>query len=227
MSETEVQSEKTKSVKFKFFFSLKPFTLIFATVLSLLGSFGPFIFIEHFDAQIAARAAEMRDIESRVATMRTTQNEYFNAYVQANLLFALNPADVTVNRGVTAQMYKLSILDRAFPFRALMGEMAIAGLFDFKTTNDQYHLLSEAARTDFTYESYSALNTYERSILDRAQTLQSNLQDRYFAAQAEKANNEAARERRRLWLAVMSALGTILLLAANLMVERKKTADHF
>ncbi len=70
--------------------------------------------------------------------------------MQGNLLFALNPADITVNRGV---------------IRALRGEMATAGLFDFKTTNDQYHLLFDAARADFTYESYTALNNFERSIL--------------------------------------------------------------
>lgn len=222
--EEPVQDTSKKSSGF-LLFSLKPLTLIFATVLSLLGSFGPFLFIETFDTVIGARAAEMREIESRVSTLRTTQNEYFSSYVQANLLFALNPADINVNRGVTGQMYRLAILDRAFPFRAMMGEMAIAGVFDFKVTNDQYRKLSEAAQADFTYESYTALNNFERGILDQAHVLQDKLQDRYFIAQNEKVVAETGRENRRLWLAVMTALGTILLLAANLMVERKKALE--
>ncbi len=225
MSEANTQKTNPKSRKASQLLWLKALTLVFATALSLLGSFGQFLFIERFDATIGARGAEMRDIERRVATLRTTQNEYFNAYVQANLLFALNPADISVNRGVTGQMYRLAILDRAFPFRAMMAEMAIAGLFEFKSTNDQYRTLSEAARADFAYESYNALNAFEKSILDQALTLQYSLQDRYFTAQDEKAVAETARERRRIWLAVMTALGTVLLLGANLIEERKKAAS--
>jgi hypothetical protein len=203
-------------------FWLKTSTLILATVLSLMGSIGQFFFIETYDDVIGARTAEMRDIESRAATLRSTQAEYFNSYVQANLLFALNPADITVNKGVTGQMYQLAILDRAFPFRAIMGEMAIAGLFEFKSTNDQYRKLSEAARADLSYESYTALNAFEKDILDRALTLQHNMQDRYFGAQEEKSAAETARDKRRLSLTLMTAIGTILLLAANLMEETKK-----
>jgi hypothetical protein len=205
-------------------FWLKTSTLILATVMSLLGSIGQFFFIDSYDDVIGARTAEMRNIESRAMTLRSTQAEYFNSYVQANLLFALNPADITVNKGVTGQMYQLAILDRAFPFRAIMGEMAIAGLFEFKSTNDQYRKLSEAAREDLSYESYSALNAFEKDILDRALTLQHSMQDRFFVAQEEKAVAETARDKRRLWLTLMTAIGTILLLAANLMEEQKKAA---
>ena len=203
---------------------LKPVTLVIATVLALLGSLGQFVFVESFDVQIGERTAEMRDIEAHAATLRTTQNEYFNSYVQANLLFALNPSDTSVNRGVTGQMYQLAILDRAFPFRAILGEMAIAGLFDFKTVNDQYRALSEKARADLTYASYNALNGFEKDILDKAQSLQYKMQDRFFVAQNEKAAAEMARDNRRFWLTAMTALGTILLLGANLMEERKKGA---
>ena len=206
-------------------FWLKTSTLILATVLSLMGSIGQFFFIETYDDVIGARTAEMRDIESRAATLRSTQAEYFNSYVQANLLFALNPADITVNKGVTGQMYQLAILDRAFPFRAIMGEMAIAGLFEFKSTNDQYRKLSEAARADLSYGSYSALNAFEKDILDRALTLQHNMQDRFFVAQEERTLAETARDKRRLWLTLMTAIGTILLLAANLMEETKKAGS--
>lgn len=203
----------------------KPLTIILATLMSLLGTFGPFLFIENLDATISARTTEMRDINTRVATLRTTQNEYFNAYVQTNLLFALNPAETSVNRGVTGQMYRLAILDRGFPFRAMMAEMAIAGVFEFKATNDAYRKLSEAARANLTFEAYTALNAFERGILDKAHELQDKLQQRYFEAEDEKAAAEAEKDKRRTWLAVLTALGTILLLAANLMAEKKKVEE--
>ena len=204
-----------------FVLSLKAAILIFATFLSLLGSLGQFIFIERWDAEIGARAAEMRDIEAHVATLRTTQNEYFTSYVQSNLLFAFNPADTSVNKGLVGQMYRLAILDRAFPFRTMMGDLAIAGLFDFKKTYDAYRTLSEAARNDLTAESYGALNTFEKNILDQALTFQGKLQERYFAAQNEKAVAEQARDKRRLMLTVLAALGTVLLLIANLIAVGK------
>ncbi len=206
------------------YFWLKMATLILATVLSLLGSAGQFFFIETYDDVISARTSEMRQIESRASTLRSTQAEFFNAYVQANMLFAMNPSDVKVNKGVTAQMYQLAIIDRAFPFRAILGEMAMAGLFEFKATNDQYKALADAARADLGYESYNALIAFEKDILDRALTLQHNLQDRFFVAQEERALAEDERDKRRLWLTLMTAVGTILLLAANLMEETKKAA---
>ena len=225
MSSIEQVEAQSSSRSRHWLLAAKPITIILATFLSLLGSFGPFVLVERFDAEINARSAEMRDIENRVSTLRTSQNDYFNAYVQANLLFALNPADTSVNRGVTGQMYRLAILDRAFPFRAMMAELAISGVFNFKATNDEYRKLSEAARADLSLASYGALNGFERKILDQAHELQDKLQQRYFAAQDEKTAAEAARETRRTLLAVMTALGTMLLLAANLIVEKKKVEE--
>ena len=163
----------------------------------------------------------MRGIESRVATLRTTQNEYFNAYVQGNLLFALDPANVSANRGVTGKMYQLALYDRAFPFRAIMAELAIAGTFTFKPVNDEYKSLSDEARATLSFASYNALNEFEKKILDQALNLQHTLQDRYFAAETEKAAAEAQRDRRRLLMTILTALGTCLLLGANLMAERR------
>ena len=222
MATKKAHAKRRAQTPWQFLLTLKPMTIVFATLLSLFGSFAPSYFIEPTDNLIGARNSELHDIERRVSILRETQSEYFSNYVQSNLLFALNPGDITVNRGVTAKMYQLAILDRAFPFRALLGEMAIAGLTDFKSTSDQYRTLSEKARADFTFESYSALNNFERDILDRAQALQYKLQDRYFAAQNEKTAAESERDSRRRWFGIMTALGTILLLAANLMVEGKR-----
>jgi hypothetical protein len=201
--------------------SPKPFTIILATLLGLLGSIGQFLFIEDYDNSIAGIAEQIHDIEQRVATLRSTQNEYFNGYVVANLLFALNPADSTQDRGVTADMYRLAVLDKAAPFRAIMAELSMAGVFPFTETNDKYRTLSEAARADLTRENYVALNEFEKSILDRALTLQHDLQDKYFVALDAKNKLEAARDNRRYWLTMLTAIITILMLAANLIAERR------
>jgi hypothetical protein len=203
--------------------TLRSVTLVIATILALLGGLGQFLLLGGLEAQIAARAGEMRDIEAKITTLRTTQNDYFNAYVQGNLLFALNPADLSVNRGVTAKMYQLTIYDRGFPFRNILAELAIAGTFDFKTVNDRYRALADAARDKLDFATYNALNEFEKSILDQALDLQHRLQDRYFGAQAEMADAERRRDTRRMALIVINAFGTCLLLAANLMAERRRS----
>ncbi len=214
-----VAQDQARPRRWLFSGAVKPLALVVGSGLSLMGSVGQFFLIDGYDAIASARASEMRGIEKTLATLRTTQNEYFTAYVQGNLLFALDPADTSRNRGVTAKMYQLAIIDRAFPFRAIMAELAIAGAFEFKPTNDRYRELSEAARADLTYERYTALNMFERDMLDKAFALQGRLQDRYYEAEREKAQAESAREVRRTWMMVLTGLGTILLLAANLLAE--------
>lgn len=202
-------------------FSLKSLTLVVATTLSFLGSAGQSFLVDTWDDVVEARTTEMREIENRISTLRETQSEYYNAYVQGNLLFALNPADESRNRGVVGKLYQLSLYDRAFPFRSILAELALAGAFDFTTTNDTYRKLHEAARGDLTFASYVAVNNFERDILQKALDLQHALQDRYFAAQKEKAAAEQSSDKRKVWLIALTAVGTCLLLVANLLVGGK------
>lgn len=211
---------KERPLGFRHVLSMKSLALVVATLVSLLGSLGQFFLVDGWNDVANARAGEMRGIESRIATLRSTQTEYFNAQVQGNLLFALDPADQTRNRGLVAKLYQLSLYDRAFPFRALLGELAIAGVIDYAATHAQYQGLQDAARTEFTFQNFTAVNEFERKIIDDALALQHRLQDRYFQAEAEKAEAEAIRDRRRLWLIGLSALGTCLLLVANLLTAK-------
>jgi hypothetical protein len=205
-------------------FPLKAATLIIASGLSLFGSAGQFFFVESWEEVAAERDAEMRDIERRVATLRATQTEYFNAQVQGNLLFALDPADGTRNRGIVGKLYQLSLIDRAFPFRAILAELAMAKTFDFTTVNGEYKRLNEAASADFSFQNFVAITAFERDILDKALDLQHKLQDRYIVAQAEKAEAERTSDRRRVWLIALTGLGTCLLLVANLIVGKDPQA---
>lgn len=201
-------------------FSLKAATLLIAATMSLVGSAGQFVLIDHWQDLAEARETELRDIERRIATLRSTQTEYFNAQVQGNLLFALDPADQTKNRGLVSKLYQLSLIDRAFPFRAILAELAIAGAFDFTATNTEYKRLQAAASADFSYQNFTAVTLFERQVLDQALELQHTLQDRYFQARAEKAAAEHVSDRRRVWLIALTSIGTCLLLVANLLVTR-------
>ena len=203
-------------------FSLKSITLIIAASMSLLGSVGQFFLVDGWNDIAAARSSEMRSIENKISLLRQTQTEYFNTQVQGNLLFALDPGDQTRNSGIVAKLYQLSLLDRAFPFRAILGELAIAGVIDFTETNAEYNKVQEAARGDFSYQNFTAVNEFERNIIDRALKLQHQLQDRYFVASDEKAVAEALRDRRKLWLIGLTALGICLLLGANLIAEKNR-----
>lgn len=197
--------------------ALRAATLILATTLSLIGTIGQFYFVDNAQKIADARAEEMRAIESRTETLRTAQSAYFNAQVQGNMLFALNPSDRSVNKGVVGDLYRLAILDRGFPFRAILGELAIAGAIDFKKVNNQYNALRETASSDFSYESFTAVGEFEHAILEEAMELHNKLQDRFWEAQSERSAAEAEIARRRALLLAVAGAATCLFLLANLM----------
>jgi hypothetical protein len=199
---------------------LKAVTLVLAAGMSIFGSAGQFLLIDYWEDLARAKELEMRDIERRVATLRSTQTEYFNAQVQGNMLFALDPSDQTRNRGLVGKLYQLSLIDRAFPFRAILAELAMAKTFDFTTVNAEYKRLQEAASADFSFQNFTAVTMFERQALDQALDLQHKLQDRYFEVQNERSAAEATSDRRRVWLVGLTSIGTGLLLVANLIVGK-------
>lgn len=196
---------------------LRSLFITLATLLSLFGTVGQFFFVDAPESVAKARAQEMRDIETRTETLRNAQHAYFNAQVQGNMLFALNPADTSVNKGIVANLYQLALTDRGFPFRSILGELAIAGAIDFKTVNDRYNGVREKAADLLDYESFTAVGEFERQAIDAAFTLQGKLQERYWAAAAEKDAAEAEARRRRLILLAAASVATCLFLIANLL----------
>ncbi|MFN0022872.1 MAG: hypothetical protein ACKVS5_03140 [Parvularculaceae bacterium] len=196
---------------------LRGVVLTLATLLSLFGTMGQFFFVDAADTAAKAREAEMRSIETRTETLRSAQNAYFNAQVQGNMLFALNPADTSVNKGIVGNLYQLAMTDRGFPFRSILGELAIAGAIDFKTVNDQYAELRGAATGTLDYATFTAVGEFERQALDAAFALHGKLQDRYWAAAAEKDAAEADAKSRRLVLLAAASIATCLFLCANLL----------
>jgi hypothetical protein len=199
----------------------KTIAIVVGFMLSLIGAAGQFFYVDALGAQVEAKEAELRRIDQRIATLRETQVQYFNTQVQSATLFALDPADETRRRGIVAKLYQLNLLDKAFPFRALLAEMSLAGLFEFKTVNDSYRALNEAARAELTFENYTKLNAFERDILDRALALQHDLQDRHFTVAGEAAALAGERDRRKLTLVLLTCLGTCILLIANILSERR------
>ncbi len=199
---------------------LKPATLVAATFLSLFGSLGQFFAVESWDDIAKARGEEQSRLEHSISVLRELQVQYFNSYVQANLLFAMNPQDVTQNQGLTAQMYKLALVDRASPMRAMMAELSNAGAFKFTEMNAKYDAVRRAAGADLSYANYTALNAFEKSLIDMALDKQHEMQDRLLSVADEKTAAEEVRDKRRYWLVIITSLGTLLLLAANLINER-------
>lgn len=200
---------------------LKALTLCLATFLSIFGSLGQYFLIENYTDIIEARAAEMRAIQQQVSTLREAHGLYFTAYTQSNLLFALLPTREVPGADNNRLMYRLTLLDRGFPFRAILASLSNAKAVDFVVAREKYDALRDAAMKDFTYESYIALSNYEKDMVDKAGALTDTLQERLIAAEEEKAVAEAARDKRRSLMIVFSVAGTLLLLGANLVVERR------
>jgi hypothetical protein len=199
----------------------RPLTIVMATGFSLLGSLGQFFIVDSYDSVASAKAGELQQIERSLSVISETQSRYFMAYSQSNMLFAINPEDIKASDSIVSKLYTFSLLDRAFPIRALLAEMSIAGKFPFKPEVEKYEQVTAAARANFTLETNRALTEYEQSLLQRAFELQDKLQERHHALTLEKADAETARETRRGWLVGLTAIGTLLLLAANLMADRR------
>ena len=202
-------------------FGFRPMTILMATGFSLLGSLGQFFIVDSYHLVAAAKAGELQQIERSLSVISETQSRYFTAYSQSNLLFAINPDGMKASDSIVSKLYTFSLLDRSFPIRALLAEMSLAGGFAFKPEVEKYEQVTTAARANFTMETNRALTEYEQGLLDRAFTLQDQLQEKHHKLTLEKADAETARETRRGWLVGLTAIGTILLLAANLMVDRR------
>ncbi|QLP96921.1 MAG: hypothetical protein HZY79_05260 [Rhodoblastus sp.] len=137
-------------------------------------------------------------------------------YQQGSMIYAMNPDGATKDKQVLANLYKLNLINRATPLRSMLGEMAMAGLLDYRTAYDGYVAVNEKAREDFSWENYAALNAFERKIVDDALAYQHKLQQEALDLGEAKAALDATADQRKLTLVLVSMFGSFLLLVANL-----------
>ncbi len=205
-------------------FEPKRFSIVVGGFLAIAGSAGQFFLIESLSAEAAREGEKAASGLQKIETLKNAQLQYFLAYQQGSMLFAMDPTGLTRDKQVLGNLYKLNLINRATPLRTMLGELAIAGVINYRAAYDGYIAVNEKARDDFTWENFAALNEFERQIIDGALTQQHKFQDEVFAAQGVKSEVDAKVERRKLALVLLSLFGSSLMLVANLLSERRKVA---
>ena len=116
------------------------------------------------------------ELRTRQTTEQITavQNSYFSYYFaaqQGSIIFALDPSDTKRNRGVLSDIYKGNLLDMATPFRFILFNLAIAKVINYNDVYAEYVKLNDAARQDFSFANYQALNNFEGVLIEKSNKL--------------------------------------------------------
>jgi hypothetical protein len=202
----------------------KRLSIIVGGGLAIAGTAGQFFLVDSLASEANRLGERVSSNLAKVETLKNAQLQYFLAYQQGSMLFAMDPNGETKNKQVLGNLYKLNLINRATPLRAMLGEMAIAGALNYRAAYDAYVAVNENARADFTWENYAALNDFERQVIDRALDQQHKLEEDALEADSQKSVVSSQVERRKFSLILISLLGSSLMLIANLVSTRTKPA---
>lgn len=194
----------------------KRLSILVGALMAVIGSAGQFFLVENLSSQSTELAGKIATSRANAETLKSAQLQYFIAFQQGSLLFAMEPGRATKDKQLLGNLYQLNLLSRSTPLRTMLGDMAMAGALDFRKAYDAYSEVNEKARADFTWENYSALNNFEREILDRALKRQHELELSALEMQKQKAAIDQVVDSRKLTLVLISLFGNFLLLYANL-----------
>ena len=132
-------------------------------------------------------------------------------------------ADLSLDREMLQDviLYALSLLDRSNAMRTMIGQLAIAGLTNYKADSEKYMALVDAAHASFSLDTYKAVDDFEKATMAQSTAQMAGLQQKLLKAGQEKAAADGLADQRKLILLMAVTLGSTFLLAANLLTTRK------
>ncbi len=206
------------------FWSARRMAILVGFIVAAMSTLGPQFYVGPVDDLGAEADQSAKVLASRIETLRAAQSQYLLFEQMGVLIYALNAtgmaAEGSSQRDTLGNLYQLSLLDRSTAVRQMIGELAKAGRLDYRKTADQYAELVAAARKTFSLESYKAVDDFENAAMARANDLMAGLQQALLAAEGAKGGYDGLASRRSLHMLVLTALGSTLLLAANLISEK-------
>jgi hypothetical protein len=210
------------------FWSAKRIAILIGFTLAALSTLGPQFYVGPIEDLGGDADQSAKVLTSRIETLRAAQSQYLLFEQMGVLVYALNAtgmaAEGSPQRDTLNNLYQLSLLDRSTAVRQMIGELAKARRLDYRTTSEQYGELVSAARKTVSLASYKAVDDFENGTMDNANALMVGLQQALLAAEGAKSGYDGLASRRKLHMLILTALGSTLLLAANLMSERPAAA---
>jgi len=200
--------------------------ILIGFVLTLLGSLGSEFYVSPVLSQSSQLDQVANQASADIETLKNAQAQYLMFQQQGALIFALNAggaASTSENqKTVTANLYALSLLDRSTAMRTMIGQLAIAGLTDYKADSEKYTVLIDAARSSFSLDTYKSVDDFEKETMAHSTAQMASLQQKLLTAEREKSVADGLADQRKLILLMAVTLGSTFLLAANLLTTRKK-----
>jgi hypothetical protein len=194
---------------------LKRLGIVVGVVFSILGSVGTTLWIAPLHEHIK-ELSDFRDVSARhVAELANAESIYFMANQQGDLIFMLG-LQTNSRPDLADKIYAGNLLDRATPIRNMIGALALAKALDYRATYDAYEKLNQSARESLSFERYTAVKSFEREIVSKAETLIASLNMKVLSLEAQLNAAEASAKTRQVIAFVLTLLGTCSLLLANL-----------
>ncbi len=188
---------------------------LFSTVGALWG----LVVTDRLDAQIQDLGEQKSVNASQITTLNRIASEYFIANQQGDLIFilALQPG---ANRDLAADIYQGNMLDRATPVRNMIGELALEQQLDFRQTYDAYTKLNDEARAHLTFSNFMQVKKFESDVIMKGQNRVPELVKVNNELDRSLLAKQAAQSRNHILAVLTAILGSAVLLAANVIVEK-------
>ena len=210
------------------YWSPKRAAILIGFTLAALSTLGPQYYVGPVEDLGAETDQTAKMLTSRIETLRSAQSQYLLFEQIGMLVYALNAtsslAEGSNQRATLDDLYQLALVDRATPMYQIIGELAKAKRLDYRKTADAYGELIAAARKKVSLAGYTAVDDFENATMERANDLMKGLQQALLAAEGAKSGYDGLASRRKLHILILTALGSTLLLAANLMSEKPAAA---
>ena len=206
------------------YWSAKRLAILIGFTLAVLGTFGPQFYVGPVEDFATEADQSAKILVARIETLRGAQSQYLTFQQIGVLVYALNAVGMTSDgsnqRETLNKLYDLSLIDRSDAVRQVIGALAMAKKLDFRQTSDAYGAQIAAARKDVGLATYTAVDDFETAMMGRANDLMAELQKARLAVEDAKSAADGLASRRKLHILILTALGSTLLLAANLLSEK-------
>jgi hypothetical protein len=201
--------------------NVRPVIILLGFLSSLMGTLGSFLFVEGQNGRLSALVDQKNAAAREIERLGKLAADYFMANQQGDLIYALG-LQQSARKDVLGLIYQGNLLDRAEPVRNIIGALALAHQLDYRKTYDRYEKLNDAARKSLAFDTFVAVKSFEREVVERAQQRVSDLQLGLVPLQHQIQQSDVALRSRHLFMIVFASIGSFLLLVANLFEHRTK-----
>jgi hypothetical protein len=208
------------------YWTAKRSAILIGFVLTVLGSIGGQFYVQPAQDLSGELDEQARDLVTKIDTLKTAQSQYILFQQQGALVQALNAsgfgAEGSQQRVTLNNLAQLTLLNQSSALRPILGELAMARLLNYRESADKYSALIAAARKSFTVEAFTAVDDFEKNVMQQGQALMARNQQALVAANQAKSEADQTAERRKLQLLIVLTLGSTTLLAANLISTKEE-----